>query len=156
LKTIVLGLGNPIRTDDGVGNQVAQALERKIKDPQITVTETNAVGLGLLDLLTGFDRAIIIDAVQTEDGKAGDVAGDVYRLSLGDLKVSEHISSVHEIGLATALELGRKLGLKLPEEIIIFAIEVADVATFSEKLTPEVEKAVPRVCELVLDELKGT
>ncbi len=151
MKTIVLGLGNPIRTDDGVGNWAAQALEGKIKDPEVTVTETNAVGLGLLDLLTGFERAIIIDAVQTKEGKAG----EVYRLSLGDLKVSEHISSVHEIGLATALELGRKLGLKLPEEIIIFAIEVADVATFSEKLTPEVGKAVPRVVQMALDELES-
>jgi hydrogenase maturation protease len=149
LKTIILGLGNPIRSDDGVGNRIAQALEGKIKDPEITVTETNATGLGLLDLLTGFDRAIIIDAVQTKDGKAG----EVYRLSLGELKVSEHIFAVHEIGLATALELGKKLGLKLPEEIIIFAIEVADVATFGEKLTPEVEKSVPKVCQFVLEEL---
>lgn len=151
MKTLILGLGNSIRCDDGVGNRIAQILENEISDPQVTVTETNAAGLGLLDLLTGYERAIIIDAIQTQKGKAG----QVHRLSLHDLAVPHYLSATHNIDLATALELGTRLGLALPEEVIIFAIEAADVTTFSEECTPEVERAIPEVMKLVLEELRG-
>ncbi len=151
LKTLILGLGNPIRGDDGVGNRITQILEREINDPEITVTEANTVGLGLLDFLPGYERVIIIDAIQTRKGKAG----QVYRLSLPDLATPHYHAATHNIDLATALELGTELGLALPKEVIIFAIEVADVSAFSEEFTPEVEKAIPEVVKLVLQELRG-
>lgn len=151
MRTLILGLGNPIRCDDGVGNRIAQILENEISDPEVTVTETNAVGLDLLDLLTGYERAIIIDAIQTQKGRAG----QVHRLSLQDLGAPHYLSATHNIDLATALELGTRLGLALPEEVIIFAIEAADVTTFSEECTPEVERAIPAVVESVLEELRG-
>ena len=147
----MLGLGNPILCDDGVGNQVAQILDSEINNPEVTVTETNAVGLGLLDFLPGYERLIIIDAIQTQEGKAG----QVHRLSLPDLVTPRHFSSAHDTDLATAFELGTKLGLALPQGVIIFAIEVADVTTFSEECTPEVKGAIPEVIRLVLRELGG-
>lgn len=148
---MVLGLGNPIRCDDGVGNRIAQVLENEIDSPDITVMETNAVGLSLLDLLRDYQRAIIIDAIQTREGKAG----QIYRLTLEDLATPDCLPKIHNIGLATALELGKRLGMALPEEVIIFAIEVADVTTFSEQCTPEVTRAIPQVVELVLRELEA-
>lgn len=151
MRTLVLGLGNPLHCDDGVGNKIAQILEGEIADPEITATETNAVGLGLLDLLSGYQRAIIIDAIQTRGGKAG----QVYRLCLQDLATSHHHSAIHNIDLVAAIELGTKIGLALPKEIVIFAVEVADVTTFSEEWTPQVERAIPEVIELVLQELKN-
>jgi len=144
-----LGLGNPILCDDGVGNRVADILQRKIEDPEVTVTETNAVGLGLLDVLVGYQRAIIIDAVPSREGKVG----QVYRLTAEDFRLSQHLCSPHDVDFASALELGKRLGLSLPEEIIIFAVEVADITTFSESLTPEVEAVVPQVIQMVLDQL---
>jgi len=151
LKTLILGLGNPLRCDDGVGNKVAQILGKEIDDSEITVTETNAVGLGLLDLLKGYQRAIIIDAIQTREGKPG----QVHRLSLQDLGTLHYPPTTHDVDLATAVELGTKLGLALPREITIFAIEVADITTFSEECTPQIERAIPKVVKLVLRELKG-
>jgi len=151
LKTLVLGLGNPILCDDGVGNRVARILESKISSPEVTVTETNAIGLGLLDFLPGYERVIIIDAIQTQNGRAG----QVHRLSLQDLETPHYLPTSHNIDLATVLELGAKLGLMLPHEVIIFAIEVTDVTTFSEECTPEVERAIPEVVKLVLRELRG-
>ena len=152
MKTLVLGLGNPLRCDDGVGNRIAQVLQKVIHDPEVTVMETNAVGLGLLDFLPGYDRAIVIDAIQTLKGKAG----QIHRLGLQDLTTSNYSSMTHNIGLGTALELGTKLGLALPKEITILAIEVADVTTFSEDLTPKVKRAIPKVVELVLQEIKDS
>jgi hydrogenase maturation protease len=151
LKTLILGLGNPLRCDDGVGNKVAQILGKEIDDSEITVIETNAVGLGLLDLLKDYQRAIIIDAIQTREGKPG----QVHRLNLQDLGTLHYSPTTHDVDLATAVELGTKLGLSLPREITIFAIEVADIATFSEECTPQIERAIPRVVKLVLRELKS-
>ena len=113
------------------------------------MTETNAGGLGLLDLLVGYQRAIIIDAAQSREGKVG----QVHRLTPQDFFASRYLASTHDVDFATALELGKRLGLSLPEEIIILAVEVADTTTFSESLTPEVEMVVPRVVEMVLGEL---
>ena len=69
MKTLVLGLGNPILSDDGVGLRVARAVESQLSQQEITVMETSMGGLSLLDLLTGYDRAIIIDAIQTRGGR---------------------------------------------------------------------------------------
>jgi len=126
-------------------------LEKEIDNPEVTVVETNADGLGLLDLVSGYERVIIVDAIQTQEGKAG----QVYRLGLPDLATPHHFSGTHSIDLVTALELGTKLGLAVPREVIIFAVEVADVSTFSEECTPEVERAIPEVIGLVLGELSG-
>ena len=70
MKTIILGLGNPILSDDGVGNRVALELEDKLAQRQdVTVIETSMSGLSLIDMLAGYDKAIIVDAIQTTEGK---------------------------------------------------------------------------------------
>ncbi len=151
MKTLVLGLGNPIHRDDGVGNQVAQVLASEINSSEVTVVETSSSGLDLLGLMAGYPRVIIIDAIQTRSGKAG----QIYRLSPDDLATPGYCSGAHSLDLVTALELGSRLGLVLPREVIIFAVEVADVTSFSEGFTPKVQEAIPEVVGLVLSELGG-
>ncbi len=148
-KTLVVGLGNPILSDDSVGIRVARVLQGQIDQPGVTVTETSIAGLDFLELLPGYDRVIIIDAIQTDGGQAG----QIYRLGQGTLAPTRHSCTAHDISFATSLELGRKLGLNLPPDITIFAVEVEDVVTLSEKCTPDVEKAIPRCVELVASEL---
>jgi len=148
-KTLILGLGNSLLCDDGVGIYVAAELKNRINRPEITVIETGVAGLSLLDLLVGYDRAIIIDAIQTVGGKAG----QIYRLDPGAFDTALHTASAHGIDFTTALEFGKKLGLSLPQQIVIFAIEASDVNTFSEECTPEVKQAVPTCVEMVLREL---
>jgi hydrogenase maturation protease len=149
MKTLVLGMGNPIITDDGVGIQVAHEVANQLNDPRVTVAETSAAGLSLLDSIVGYDRVIIIDAIQTEKGEAG----QIYRMSTADFSLTKHFSSPHQINLATALELGRMLGLAMPQRITVFAVEAKDITSFSEKCTPEVEQAIPEVVKMVLQEL---
>lgn len=151
MKTLVLGLGNPILSDDGVGPQVARELEGRLDQPEVTVTETSLAGLSLLDLLVGYDRAIIIDAIQTAGGKAG----QIYRLEPESFNATRHAATPHDVNFATALELGNQLNLALPRQIDIFAIEAADVTTFSEECTPEVERAIPACAEMIIQELNG-
>ncbi|MFH1383078.1 MAG: hydrogenase maturation protease [Chloroflexota bacterium] len=150
MKTLILGMGNPILSDDGVGIYVARALA-DLDHPGTTVMEAGVAGLELLDLLTGYDRAIIIDAIQTKEGRIG----QIYRLMPQGLDTTRHAAAPHDVNFATALELGKRLGLAMPREITIFAIEAGDVSTFSEKCSPEVEQAIPVCVEKVVEVLSG-
>ena len=151
MKTIILGLGNPILSDDGVGNRITQELESRLSKQDVSVMETSMSGLSLLDLLVGYDRAIIIDAIQTVEGKTG----QIYRLTPDVFNSTRHASSPHDVNFATALELGNRLGMAMPKQIVIFAIQVADTSTFSEECTPEVKQAVPTCIEMIIEELNG-
>jgi hydrogenase maturation protease len=151
MKALVLGIGNPISSDDGVGIRVAHEVAENLNDPQIAVSETSAAGLSLLDSMLGYDKVIIIDAIQTEEGKAG----QIYRMQPEDFSSAKRVSSPHQINLVTALELGKMLNLAMPREVTVFAVEAKDIATFSEKCTPEVEKAIPEAVKMVLDNLVG-
>jgi hydrogenase maturation protease len=149
MKTLVLGLGNPILSDDGVGIQVVHEVANQLSNPQVTAAETSAAGLSLLDSIVGYDKVIIIDAIQTKEGQVG----QIYRMGTEDFSLTRHLSSPHQINLATALELGKMLNLAVPQEIAVFAVEAMDITSFSERCTPEVEKAIPEVVKMVLQEL---
>lgn len=151
-KTLIIGLGNTILCDDGAGIYAARKVAEKCVDqPDIDVVETSLGGVGLLDLMTGYDRAIILDAIFTNNNKPG----DIYRLSLDDLGDPTYSSGPHFLDVRTSVELGRMLGLAMPNSIEIFAIEIKDNTTFCEKLTQEVEHALPSLAEQVLDYLKA-
>jgi hydrogenase maturation protease len=149
-KTLILGLGNSLLSDDGVGLTIASELKNRLNESDITVMETSVAGLSLLDLVVGYDRAIIIDAIQTLDGKPG----QIYRLDPEAFDTTRRTISPHDVNFTTALEFGKKVGLPLPREIVIFAIEASDVSTFSEEYTPQVKQAIPTCVEMVLQEIK--
>jgi len=149
MKTIILGLGNPVRADDSIGLCVAHALTKRLNSPEITVTEASVSGLDILDLLVGYERAIIIDAIQTKGGQPG----QIYRLEPGTFVATRHSVNPHSVDFTMALELGKRLGLALPGEMVIFGIEVAEVNSFSEECTPQVAAAIPVCVEMVLQEL---
>jgi len=155
MKTLVVGLGNPILTDDGVGVKVAYAVRDALASaglPGVTVTEASVGGLHLMEMMAGYDRVILVDAIQTQTGQSG----AVYSLTLGDVAAAtptQHSASAHDMNLPTALEMGRRLGLALPDTVEIFAIEVEDVVTFGESCTRAVNAAIPVATELVLRSL---
>ena len=151
MKTLILGLGNPILSDDSVGLRVARELEGRFNQSDVTVMETSVAGLDFLDLLVGYDRAIIVDAIQTEGGEVG----QVYRFDPGVFDDTRHASTPHDVNFATALELGNRLGLDLPQRITIFAIEVQNVSCYSEECTSEVMAAIPVCITKIIKELRG-
>jgi hydrogenase maturation protease len=148
-KTLILGLGNPILSDDGVGTAVARELESRLGPREATVIEASLGGINLLDLLVGYERVIIVDAVKTGGGRPG----QIYRLDMSALSRTRHTASAHDINLVTALELGKKLRLAMPSKIDIFGIEVAETERFSETCTPSVAAAIPVCVEMILEEL---
>ena len=151
-RTIVIGLGNPILSDDSVGVKVARALKERLIDPDglngtietVDVTEIYAGGMRLMDAMVGYERAIIVDAIIT-----GGIPGAVRSMSVQDVCTTRNLICTHDTGLATALEMGRMLGLQLPSDIRIWGIEGKDVGTFSEELTDEVRHAVPCAVEQI-------
>ena len=154
MKILVIGLGNPILTDDGVGVKVAYALEDILADsrPDVVVTEASAGGLRLMELMLGYDRAIIVDAFTN----GSNTPGKMHRMTLDDLRdisPTQHSASAHDTTLVTALDAGKALGMHLPDEVVIYAIEVENVIDFSEEPTTAVAAAIPGAVTAVLHEL---
>lgn len=141
VKTLLLGLGNSILKDDAVGLKVVRALGEKMTEKDVDVEEASFANIEILETIGPYDRLIIVDSIKTGRGRPG----ELYSLRLEDLQPTLHLSCPHDINLATALELGKSLGMHVPEEIRIYAIEVEDNQTFSEICTPSVEEAIPRI-----------
>jgi hydrogenase maturation protease len=150
MKTIILGLGNPSFGDDGVGALVARALRLRVASSNVQVEEAAVAGLDVLDIVAGFDRAIIVDAVQSPGGRPG----SIYRI---DSSQPSHLpeSTPHQVDFLAALEMGRCLELDLPKEVITFAIEAGNIAEVTDGCTPEVEAAIPGCLALIIQELKA-
>lgn len=145
MKTLVLGLGNDLLSDDAVGLKVVRELGQITGRPDVEVQETCLASLELLDLLVGFDRAILVDAVLTETGSVG----DIYELSPESLDIGLTPTSLHHVDLPNVLAMGKGLGLKMPEEVHILAVKAKDITTFGGPCCAEVEAAVPRILDLI-------
>ncbi len=140
--TLVLGIGNPILGDDGAGWRVVEVLARAGPAADGVMFDCVAVGgLALMEQLVGVRRAILVDAVLTRR----DPAGTVRVMDLAGLPAREasHLDAAHDVTLATALAAGRAMGVPLPSEVAIVTIEAAAVGEFTERLTPDVEAAIP-------------
>lgn len=149
MKTLVLGLGNPILSDDAVGIRIAQELGRET--PAQDVVGTSEAGIALLDYAVGYDRLVIIDSIMTEKGRPG----ELYKLELGDLKPGVNLSSLyssHGVDIATAFTLGERLGYPMPRQVTIYAVEIRDNTTFGEKCTQEVEEKIPFIVRRIAEE----
>jgi hydrogenase maturation protease len=149
MKTIILGLGNSLFGDDAVGVLVARALKPRAANADIIIEEAAVAGLDVLDLLSGSDRAIIIDAVQTPQGRPG----SIYRLDRTQISRFES-PNPHQLDFLAALELGQRLGLELPREIILFGIEAGNIIEPNQVCTKEVEAAIPGCLAAIVRELE--
>jgi hydrogenase maturation protease len=148
MKTLVLGMGNTILTDDGVGIEIARKL--KERKPELEVVETSEAGLALLDFIVGYDKLIIVDSVKTENGKPG----ELYKIEMGALKSTSHLTSLHGVDIATAFELGQRLGYHMPQQVSIYAVEVKDNTSFGEECTEEVGGKISLISEQIIGEEK--
>jgi hydrogenase maturation protease len=152
MKTLVLGLGNPILTDDGVGVRVAEAVRAALPvDSGIEVSEASVGGLSLMERLVGYERVILIDAFHPATHP-----GAIHRLTLTDLQnisPTQHSASAHDTSLVTALTMARRMELSLPQEFVIYAIEVENITDFGEQPTPAVAAAIPQAAMMVLQQL---
>lgn len=150
MKTVVLGLGNTLLSDDGVGVYAARALKGRLQG-RVEVREAGLAGLDTIELLKGYDRAVIIDAVKLD----GVRPGIVFRLKPEEAGITPRLASFHDIDLVTALALGRRLGFEMPEDVVIYAVQVEDALTIGEGCSPSVERAIPALVNEISGEIDG-
>ena len=151
MRTIVLGVGNQILGNDGVGVHVANIVKKQVNDPNITIDEAITGGMNLLDLLIGYDKAVIIDAVKSEDGEHG----EVRRIPISDFNTM-HSCNPHDVSLIEAIEMAKKMGEeKIPKEIVIIGVMMKEIpCEFGEILSDEIAAAIPEAVDLTLNEIK--
>jgi len=150
MSTRIIGLGNSILTDDGVGihavREIRRCLERTCPGADVDIVETEVGGFSLMELMSGWNRIILVDSIQFDDLEPG----TVVRINPADLHTSLRLRSVHEIDLPTVLELGRRLGLPMPEDISVIGIQAKDALTFGERLTDEAERGLKEAVNIIL------
>ncbi len=154
--TLVIGLGNPILGDDGLGWQVAEAVRTWLAADGAALADTVEVdcaalgGLSLMERMVGYDRAVVIDAVTMEQPP-----GTVLRFELEELPdfSAHNAASAHDTSLQNALRLGRQMGAHLPTRVTVIGVQAEQLYEFSEALTPAVAAAVPVAAQRVIEVL---
>ena len=157
-RAIVVGLGNPVLGDDGVGWRVADEVERLLGQAAVSdglmlgvkveVERLGVGGLRLMEFLTGYETAILVDAAEFPNRPAGEVRTCLLEDLAGN--VAGHLDSAHDASLGTALALGRKLGASLPARIHVVTVQARSTDVFGEELSPEVAAAVPVAAQAVV------
>jgi len=154
MKTIVIGLGNPILGDDGVGWQVVEEMEkRSLPSSAIAYECLSLGGIGLMERLIGYDRAILIDAFVSNEEEVGTIL--IRHLSdLPDYSAF-HTTSAHDTSLQNALQLGQMMGAHLPEDVIVIGIAIRRIREFGDKLSPPVAEVVTEAAHIALNLLQN-
>lgn len=148
MKTLILGLGNDLYGDDGIGLHIIHLLQENssaldsgsASENQIDLHPCSLTGLSILDEIVGYDHLIIIDTIKRENPVTG-------RITVMEEKDIRHIPgpSPHYVSLPQMIEIGRRLNLKVPDKIKIIAVEAKNMYNLGESLTPEMKQAVPNI-----------
>ncbi len=150
MKTRVIGIGNPLASDDAIGVHVAREV-LKVKLPNnVEVIEAESSGPSVLESIAGADKVILVDAAV-----GGSEPGTIHRLSLDMVQpCRSNVRSLHEINLADLLKVGRLVQPEtFPKEFVIIGIEVADTTRCRQGLSDAVRNAIPKAVEIVLSEI---
>jgi hydrogenase maturation protease len=168
-KTLVIGLGNPILGDDGVGWKVAEEVKAHLPSPRLRHLspnrrgeggEENIVvlclslgGLSLMEHMLGYERAILIDSMETGQNPVGSVR--TFPLAALPDPMAGHSASAHDTSLTTAIKAAESLGAEVPKRVDVVAVEAQNVYNFSEEISPPVAAAIPKAVQAVFDLLQG-
>ena len=150
MKTLIIGLGNPILTDDGAGIYAARMVEHVLPPgADIDIVELAVGGLDLMETMIGYERVIIIDALWAPNGEVG----QIVQFDAGDLPDTMNSASAHDADLPLSLRVGREIGVDLPtdENIQIVGIRARKVLDFGKEPTSPVTAALPEAVNRVLD-----
>ena len=148
-KIVILGVGNLLLSDEGIGVHVANELMKMNLPPEVTVVEGGTDGFRLIDIITEADRLIVVDAV-----KGGGAPGSIYCFDINEVQScpSGFKTSVHQIGILEVINLAGLIG-KTPCTTVI-GVEPKSLE-MSMELSPEIKAKIPKIIELIWDELKN-
>lgn len=146
MKTLIIGLGNPLLGDDGVGIEIVNSLKQNVQNTDIVVM--NSSGFEVAEKMLEYDKVIVVDAI------AGREPGSVHTFSLEDFKPTLHFTNPHDTNIQTAINLLSNC-MEVPREVKFVVVEIMPENEFREGLSPAVKKAISKARKLVLKELKG-
>ena len=144
MKTLVLGMGNTLVGDDGVGVAIVERLGRSNTAGDVSYEATSVSGIALLETICGYDRVIVIDTIR----KAKPITGTVHVFKVEDLR-SVPGPSPHYVSFPQMIEIGRRAGLDMPVDITVIGIEAEDMWVLNEGLSHELERCVPEITERI-------
>ena len=146
-KTLILGLGNILMGDEGVGVQIAEQLAFQTLSDEVEVIDGGTAGYELLSFLEGRERVIIVDAVKTKDKP-----GAVYKMDLSILEDGAHMHlSLHQIGLKKIFKMASLM--EINPEVTLVGIVPKDYQSYKIGLSKEVEEAIPMAIKAILQEV---
>jgi hydrogenase maturation protease len=152
MNALILGMGNTLLSDDGIGIIIKRYLEQKFRNVKgVEFEETSWGGFRVIDLLRDYDYAIVIDSIKT--GKA--VEGEIHHLKTDDLLPTLRLNSYHDINFITALNLAKKMNYKIPSDIDILAVEIENNYTITENLNSEIRSSIATVSKKAIELLKS-
>lgn len=144
-KILILGLGNEILSDDGIGPRLVKDLAEKNSEENIEFTTSCCGGLEIMECIHGYTRVIFIDAIRTLNGNPG----NIFHFVPSDFRETSNLSNLHDVNFITALHLGKILELDLPSDLHIIAVEIIEDREFSSSLTPALSRIYPEILEKV-------
>lgn len=148
----VLGIGNLLVGDDGFGPRVLEELQTREIPENVELIDAGVGGMAILSWIEDADKIIIVDSVQT----GNEPVGTVYKFTDKEMPPSDmFMLSLHDLNLVDTINIGRVVQ-KMPEEIIIYGVEVVRLTEFTKEMSPEVEGRVKEVADLVMEEIKNS
>lgn len=150
-KITVIGLGNKVLGDDGIGAHLISDLQRVLNLDGISYQISVNGGLEIIELLNEYQKAFIIDGIRTAEGNPG----DIYFMDSNDFLETLHISNFHDVDFITALKLAEKIDFRIPEKISIIAVEINEDKVFNESLTPSLQEKYPDILQLTINSIKS-
>jgi hydrogenase maturation protease len=158
MRTLVLGLGNELYGDDGIGIHVIRHLRQELEENKkaiktlenVDLMECSLSGLALLDVVVGYDSLLIIDTIK----KQSPITGRIHVLDAGNLRAIPG-PSPHYVSIPQTLEIGEKLGLQVPSKIKIIAVEAKNIYHLGEGLSEEIAQHIPAIIRKLKEILKN-
>jgi hydrogenase maturation protease len=137
-QSIILGIGNEILKDDGIGPQLVKDLQQNEPIGNVEYKTAFLGGLDLLDLIRDYRKVILVDAIKTRNG----IPGTVSYFTPENFTETLHLSNFHDASFLNTLHLGKQLGIPLPDEIHIIAIEIVEDMVFGNSFSPEIASKI--------------
>lgn len=149
-STLILGLGNDILTDDGIGIKVVQKIQKDLAKPNVAFHTAAVGGLEIPEMIKDYGGVIIIDAIKT----ANAIPGTVYHLTPFHFKGTLHLSNFHDVSFLAALDFAEHMEISIPDQIDILAIEIIEDLIFSDEFSPPIAKKYEQIYREVLAAVK--
>lgn len=147
---LILGVGNILMKDDGVGVYVAQKMMDMNLPPDVEVMDGGVKGLDLIYYIEGRKKVIVVDAITLDD-----VPGSIYRFTDKDLaEKKQFLRTAHGIDFHDVVKMAERFSENKPEEVVFIGIVPEDISEGLE-LTPKIEQKIPRLIELAMKETEG-